>query len=275
MADDLSVRIVAQAPTAPPGSATPWAVAERGPVTLGYARIGDDGRLELHLDDGLEDPAGVATALVGHLADATGAAPAHWWVTGAGPSDRAVAAALGLVATRELWQMRVPLPLPHPVELVWRPFVPGQDEQAWLRVNNRAFADHRDQGAQTLDRLLAKEAEPWFDPAGFVLHEHEGRLDGFCWTKVHRDLDPPVGEIFVIGVDPSAHGRGLGRALVVAGLDHLHRSGLRVGMLYVDADNAAAVALYRSLGFVTVRRDVEFSAGVDQPVDTPTTEPTR
>lgn len=275
MADDLSVRIVAPAPTAPPGSATPWAVAERGPVTLGYARIGDDGRLELHLDDGLEDPAGVATALVGHLADATGAVPAHWWVTGAGPSDRAVAAALGLVATRELWQMRVPLPLPHPVELVWRPFVPGQDEQAWLRVNNRAFADHRDQGAQTLDRLLAKEAEPWFDPAGFVLHEHEGRLDGFCWTKVHRDLDPPVGEIFVIGVDPSAHGRGLGRALVVAGLDHLHRSGLRVGMLYVDADNAAAVALYRSLGFVTVRRDVEFSAGVDQPVDTPTTEPTR
>lgn len=275
MADDLSVRIVAPAPTAPPGSATPWAVAERGPVTLGYARIGDDGRLELHLDDGLEDPAGVATALVGHLADATGAVPAHWWVTGAGPSDRAVAAALGLVATRELWQMRVPLPLPHPVELVWRPFVPGQDEQAWLRVNNRAFADHRDQGAQTLDRLLAKEAEPWFDPAGFVLHEHEGRLDGFCWTKVHRDLDPPVGEIFVIGVDPSAHGRGLGRALVVAGLDHLHRSGLRVGMLYVDADNAAAVALYRSLGFVTVRRDMEFSAGVDQPVDTPTTEPTR
>lgn len=275
MADDLSVRIVAPAPTAPPGSATPWAVAERGLVTLGYARIGDDGGLELHLDDGLADPAGVATALVRHLADATGAVPAHWWVTGAGPSDRAVAAALGLVATRELWQMRVPLPLPHPVELVWRPFVPGQDEQAWLRVNNRAFADHRDQGAQTLERLLAKEAEPWFDPAGFVLHEHEGRLDGFCWTKVHRDLDPPVGEIFVIGVDPSAHGRGLGRALVVAGLDHLHRSGLRVGMLYVDADNAAAVALYRSLGFVTVRRDVEFSAGVDQPVDTPTTEPTR
>ena len=275
MADDLSVRIVAPAPTAPPGSATPWAVAERGLVTLGYARIGDDGGLELHLDDGLADPAGVATALVRHLADATGAVPAHWWVTGAGPSDRAVAAALGLVATRELWQMRVPLPLPHPVELVWRPFVPGQDEQAWLRVNNRAFADHRDQGAQTLDRLLAKEAEPWFDPAGFVLHEHEGRLDGFCWTKVHRDLDPPVGEIFVIGVDPSAHGRGLGRALVVAGLDHLHRSGLGVGMLYVDADNAAAVALYRSLGFVTVRRDMEFSAGVDQPVDTPTTEPTR
>lgn len=275
MTGDLSLRLVTPAATAPPGSATSWAVAERGPVTVGYARIGDDGRLELYLDDGLGDPSGVATALVGHLADAIGAVPFHWWVTGAGPSDRAVAAALGLVATRELWQMRVPLPLPHPVELVWRPFVPGQDEQAWLRVNNRAFADHRDQGAQTLDGLLAKEAEPWFDPAGFVLHEHEGRLDGFCWTKVHADVEPPLGEIFVIGVDPSAHGRGLGRALVLAGLDHLHRGGLTQGMLYVDADNAPAVRLYRSLGFVTVRRDVEFSAAEVQPVETPTIDPTR
>lgn len=275
MTGDLSVRTVSPATPSPSGRATPWAVAERGGTTVGYARIRTGGDLELALDDELSDPAGVGAALVRPLTERTGSGPTRWWVNDARPGDREVARALGLAPSRELWQMRVPLPLPDRTALDWRPFVPGQDESAWLEVNNRAFAGHRDQGGQTLERLLAKEAEPWFDPAGFVLHERDGRLQGFCWTKVHRDVDPPLGEIFVIGVDPAAHGRGLGRDLVVAGLDHLHGAGLTVGMLYVDADNVAAVGLYRSLGFVTVRRDVEFTLGPGQPVETPTSEPTR
>lgn len=77
----------------------------------------------------------------------------------------------------------------------------------------------------------------------------DGRLAGSCWTKVHRDVDPPMGEIYIISVDPKFHGRGLGRALTVAGLEHLSEDGLSVGMLYVDRVNEAAVGLYRSLGF--------------------------
>ncbi len=272
MTGDPIVRTVRPAPGSP---SAPWALAETAGVTVGYARVRDTGDLELLVHDDTEDPVAVAVTLVGRLTADTGAEPSRWWAQGATPTERAIAAALGLTPTRELWQMRVPLPRPEPADLDWRPFVPGQDEAAWLAVNNRAFATHRDQGGQTLERLLAKEAERWFDPAGFVLHEHEGRVDGFCWTKEHADLDPPVGEIFVIGVDPSAHGTGLGKALVLAGLDHLHRAGLTQGMLYVDADNGPAVGLYRSLGFVTVQRDVEFTAGGGQPVETPTMDPTR
>ena len=98
--------------------------------------------------------------------------------------------------------------------------------------------------------MRARHRGPWFDPDGLLLVEENGRLAGSCWTKVHADTDPPMGEIYVIGIDPDFQGRGWGRALTEAGLDWLAGQGLTVGMLYVDADNTAAVSLYRSMGFM-------------------------
>ncbi|MBX3285698.1 MAG: mycothiol synthase [Actinobacteria bacterium] len=184
----------------------------------------------------------------------------------------AVATAAGLGRHRDLLQLRRPLPVPtdHPARrrapaVAVRPFDPDPgagDRSAWIRANNRAFAQHPDQGTETDATLAARLAEPWFDPSGFLVvddPDRPGELAGSCWTKVHpaTDHEPALGEIYVIGVDPSQQGSGLGVALVLAGLDHLAGLGLGTAVLFVEADNRPALALYDRLGFsVHARRRV-------------------
>jgi mycothiol synthase len=183
----------------------------------------------------------------------------HMWVNQPRAEHDRIAEAVGLRPGRVLYQMRRPLPVEDdlrdstPGGFATRTFKVGADEDAWLEVNNRAFHWHPEQGGWDRVTLEQREAESWFDPDGFLLHDDaEGHLDGFCWTKIHKDSDPPLGEIYVIAVDPARRDRtpGLGWQLVVAGLDYLYGRGLAVGMLYVDATNAPAVKLYVDLGFV-------------------------
>jgi mycothiol synthase len=208
----------------------------------------------------------MSSATYGPTVTLGGVTKARWVVSSPTAEDDERAALAGLCSIRDLFQLRRPLPVEPALrdgvpELGLRPFRPGVDEDAWVEVNNRAFAGHPDQGGQTRADVERHEREPWFDPAGFLLLDADldgpraGHLDGFCWTKVHAGTSPPMGEIFVIGVDPSAHGRGLGSALTVAGLDHLSGLGLTVGMLYVDESNTAAGRMYARLGFTEHHRD--------------------
>jgi mycothiol synthase len=182
-------------------------------------------------------------------ARASGATEVELYVEGAGEIHDAMAAEHGFELRREIHRMGRELPVDEPWDLDVRPFRPGEDDDAWLEVNNRAFHWHPDQGGWTAADLAARLAEPWIDVAGFLVHERDGRLAGFCWTKIHADERPPFGEIFVVAVDPDFHGAGLGRPLVLAGLDWLARQGLREAILYVEATNEPAIAVYESLGF--------------------------
>ncbi|GAA3230515.1 mycothiol synthase [Oerskovia jenensis] len=199
----------------------------------------------------------------------------HVWAHGDLPAARAFAADAGLVVVRELWKMGLDLrsgtwALPEiPTGLRLRTFRPGPDDDAWLRVNARAFAHHPEQGRLTQADLDARLAEDWFDPEGFFLLEREdGSLAGSLWTKVPTDQAGAhrEGEIYVVGVDPDAQGQGLGKVLTAVGLAHLAALGLDRAVLYVDGDNAAATRTYLGAGFGKDTVDVQYGPPAVNPV---------
>ncbi len=172
------------------------------------------------------------------------------WSHGDHPAAARLAAAHGWDRVRDLWVMRRdaarPLPaLEPPAGVVIRSFR-DTDAPAIVAVNAAAFAHHPEQGSMDEDNLSRRMAEPWFDPAGLLVAEDESGVLGFHWTKQH---DAEHGEVYVVGVAPGAQGRGLGRLLTLAGLHHLARLGVAEVLLYVESDNAPAVAVYSRLGF--------------------------
>ena len=228
--------------------------AHDGGDLVGYAQLDAD---VAEIADGRHASAALLATLEEH-ADGQLLVWSHGKHSPVGPA----AEARGYARHRALWQLRRPLgdipdaPLPEGVTI--RSFVPGRDEDAWLRVNAAAFAEHAEQGRWTRADIEDREAEPWFEPAGFLLAERSGALLGFHWTKVHADR---IGEVYVLGVDPAAKGMRLGPALLTAGLEHLRSRGLDTVMLYVDESNTTAMRLYERFGFSRHDVDVQYRRG--------------
>ncbi|MGA0884509.1 MAG: mycothiol synthase [Ilumatobacteraceae bacterium] len=178
-----------------------------------------------------------------------------WWARAHDPWVEHIASSLNFVEHRKLHQMRIPLTTDTRNEF-WkgsastRSFVLNQDEDDWLAINNSAFASHEEQGGWSREQLARRLEAPWFRSDDVRLYPTSGAISAFCWTKRHEaDLhEPELGEIYAIAVDPSKSGMGLGKQMVMAGFSHLADTGIQLGMLYVDADNTAAMKLYESIG---------------------------
>jgi mycothiol synthase len=240
-----------------------------GPELAGYAHLESGDRPEVELAVVPEArTSGADRLLLDEVRRAAGG-PIQLWAHGERSGVLDLARAAGLEPDRVLVQLRRPLDSPSLDEPQWpdgvtvRTFVPGQDEAAWLEVNNSAFTDHPDQSGWTVEDVTDREAEDWFDPAGFFLAESDGEVVGFHWTKVHpaTETDEALGEVYVIGIDPSMRGRRLGPALTLHGLRHLRDAGLGTAMLYVDESNEVAVRLYERLGFTRHHADIRFVGG--------------
>lgn len=202
----------------------------------------------------------------------------YLWVHRVEDARDTLASRLGFTIQRELAYMSRDLH-PHPRRpvlpegIVLRAYRPGEDDAALLAVNNAAFEGHPENGAWTPDELAARRGLGWFDPEGLLTAWRGEELLGFHWTKWHGHTDEeapahePVGEVYVLGVDPAAQGLGLGRALLRAGLTHLAGRGCRQAVLYVDTASTGAVALYVSEGFTTRYQEVCYAEQVWPIVD--------
>ncbi len=187
------------------------------------------------------------------------------WAHGDLPAAGKVAAALGLESERELLQLRRPLsePLPDVAErsdIVLRTYRESDDAEI-LRVNNAAFDWHPEQGGWTQRQVDERTGADWFDPKGVFLAFDAADPDtllGFHWTKVDK---PGLGEVYIVGVDPAAQGRGLGNLLTLAGLHYLAGRELDAVELYVEGDNDAALKTYGRLGFTRYRADITYRRG--------------
>ena len=227
-------------------------VAREGTATVGYAHLDTKGDsfgnqiVELFVHPAHRRK-GIGTALVDEVLAVD--SPLRLWSHRDHPAAEHIAGKKNLARVRELFQMRldnsVELPAAPPARL--RTFVPGQDEQGMVDVNKAAFDWHPEQGMLTVADVVAAEQEPWFDADGFFLAvDEDDKIVGFHWTKVHPD---GTGEVYVVGIHPDAQGGGLGKALTLAGLHYLREKGVPEIILYVESDNAAALAVYTRLGF--------------------------
>ena len=257
-------------------------LAEESGEILGYAH--------LDLTDEVEGPSaeivvapkhrgkGIGDQLVAKVREFAGE-KLRLWSHGNLPGAKNLAEKNGLKHSRTVIQMRRSLADPIPEidsSIPIRSFLPGIDNENWLKVNNAAFQGHPEQSNWSTQDLEVRTKEAWFNPNGFLIAEIENVLAGFCWTKVHgghshkhsqdepeHDHDP-IGEIYIMGVNPKFQGRGIGRAVTIAGLKHLRYEGIFSAMLYVDADNASAIKLYTSLGFKEWGRDVLYRYNLER-----------
>lgn len=237
-------------------------VHDEAGAVAGYLNLTADGTAELAVRPEARSR-GVGEELVGAACDRGGNA-VRFWSHGTLPAAKALAAKLNLRPVRELIQMRRPLSdIPEhdvPQGISIRTWAGSADNAELLRVNNAAFSWHPEQGGWTEEDVTHRFAQQWFDPRGLFLavEESTGAVRGFHWTKVHDDR---LGEVYVLGVDPAAQGRGLGRTLTLRGLGHLAE---RLGdestvMLYVESGNTAAIKTYAALGFRPTAVDTAYA----------------
>ena len=206
------------------------------------------------------------------------------WAHGENPAATALLRSAGFEPVRELLRLALDPAaldqaigaarrLPEGFEVrAYSPGAEGHADQAddWVRVNAAAFASHPEQGQMSRAEFDALTREPWFAADDLRLAyatsgERQGELAGFSWVKTVQEGNTTETELYVLGVDPTFAGIGLGAALLGETLRQMATHRPNRITLYVDGDNTNAVALYARAGFGVEQRSMQYSRAATLP----------
>jgi len=114
------------------------------------------------------------------------------------------------------------------------------EEDKLAQIQNRAFAGTWGYNPNTVEEIT------------YQTNRESHSLEEVVWTGVACErgaVSERKGRIFMLGVDPDYRGKGIGKRVLLVGLDSLKSKGLQVAELTVDSENKVAYALYQSIGF--------------------------
>lgn len=178
----------------------------------------------------------------------------------------------GFAPVRYYLRMRRALsePIPEPV------FPPGyhvragdHEPHAWAELYNDSFADHYNFHPRDAAFVEHWQRDPdYLSELNLVVTAPDGTLAAFAWCHIHAERNKRSGRldgtIGVLGTRPAHRRIGLGRALLLTGMQRLRRVGMSTADLGVDAASpTGANTLYESVGFRTTRSHVMFSRAVE------------
>ncbi len=170
----------------------------------------------------------------------------------------------GFKIVRHMYRMQIdldqaPPPPAWPVGCALRAFVPGQDDEAVVRVYRESFQDHWGYVALPYEEDLKMfrhwMTDPVFDPALWLLVMVGERLVGISLNLAHLDEDPDMGWVSTLGVLRDYRHQGLARALLLHGFGQFYQRGQKRVGLGVDTQNlTGALRLYESVGLRVARQ---------------------
>lgn len=166
----------------------------------------------------------------------------------------------GFTADRYFFSMQrsltEPLPEPQfPAGFTLRQLQGEQDIEAWVDMFNQTFIDHWNHHDLTVDRRKYWLSNPQYKPElDLIAIAPDGTFAAFCFCHIHPEHNARSGRnegwVADLGVRRGFRKMGLGRAMLLAGMQRLKAAGFDTARLIVDAENrSGALRLYESVGF--------------------------
>jgi mycothiol synthase len=148
--------------------------------------------------------------------------------------------------------------------LTVRRFVEGEDEAAWLRVQNKAYQEYEDARPDTMEDMELSKKTPNFDSAGMFIAELDGNPVGVANAFVDKYRSEKVGSLRVLGVVPECRRRGIGRHLLETAIESLRERGIEAIQGWTRDCGVACKSLLEGMGFALTRTFCSMRANLEK-----------